>query len=60
MSTPSYSPFTEQQFDTYLLESEEITGPFRYIRTWEKIDEHSIRSLLPEATCESLGPKPIS
>ncbi|CAK9030455.1 unnamed protein product [Durusdinium trenchii] len=31
VSTPSYSPFTERQFDTYLLESEHITGPFRYI-----------------------------
>ncbi len=31
VSTPTYSPFTEKQFDTYLLESENITGPFRYI-----------------------------
>jgi len=31
ISTPTHSPFTTQQFDTYLLESESITGPFKYI-----------------------------
>lgn len=31
ISTPTFSPFTEKQFDTYFLESESITGPFRYI-----------------------------
>merc|ERR1711904_73945 len=31
ISTPTFSPFTEKQFDTYFLESENITGPFRYI-----------------------------
>ncbi|CAE7243274.1 unnamed protein product [Symbiodinium sp. CCMP2592] len=31
ISTPTFSPFTKKQFDTYLLESPNITGPFRYI-----------------------------
>jgi len=31
ISTPTYSPFTEKQFDTYFLEAATITGPFRYI-----------------------------
>ncbi|CAJ1405166.1 unnamed protein product [Effrenium voratum] len=31
ISTPTYSPFTTKQFDTYFLESPNITGPFRYI-----------------------------
>ncbi|CAE7286148.1 unnamed protein product [Symbiodinium microadriaticum] len=31
ISTPTFSPFTTKQFDTYLLESPSITGPFRYI-----------------------------
>ena len=31
ISTPTFSPFTTKQFDTYLLESPNITGPFRYI-----------------------------
>jgi len=31
ISTPTFSPFTEKQFDTYFLESENIIGPFRYI-----------------------------
>ncbi|CAE7566571.1 unnamed protein product, partial [Symbiodinium sp. CCMP2456] len=31
ISTPTFSPFTKKQFDTYLLESPSITGPFRYI-----------------------------
>lgn len=31
VSTPTFSPFTTRQFDTYLLEGEAITGPFRLI-----------------------------
>mmetsp|Transcript_88696 Transcript_88696/g.286580 ORF Transcript_88696/g.286580 Transcript_88696/m.286580 type:complete len:333 (-) Transcript_88696:248-1246(-) len=31
VSTPTWSPFTTREFDTYLLESEHIHGPFRYI-----------------------------
>eukprot|EP00929_Paragymnodinium_shiwhaense_P100045 TRINITY_DN62068_c0_g1_i1.p1 TRINITY_DN62068_c0_g1~~TRINITY_DN62068_c0_g1_i1.p1 ORF type:complete len:496 (-),score=18.09 TRINITY_DN62068_c0_g1_i1:40-1527(-) len=31
VSTPTLSPFTEKTFDTYLLESKHITGPFHYI-----------------------------
>ncbi|CAK0876915.1 unnamed protein product [Prorocentrum cordatum] len=31
ISTPTFSPFTEEEFDTYFLESEGITGPFSYI-----------------------------
>lgn len=31
ISTPTYSPYTEKQFDTYFLESESITGPFVYV-----------------------------
>jgi len=31
ISTPTYSPYTEKQFDTYFLESESITGPFSYV-----------------------------
>ena len=31
VSTPTFSPFTTRQFDTYFLESANITGPFRYI-----------------------------
>ena len=31
VSTPTYSPITVEPFDTYFLESDNITGPFRYI-----------------------------
>ena len=31
ISTPTFSPFTEKQFDTYFLESPNLTGPFSLI-----------------------------
>ena len=31
VSTPTYSPYTVLQFDTYLLESDSLTGPFSYV-----------------------------
>jgi len=31
ISTPTFSPFTERQFDTYLLESSSLTGPFSMV-----------------------------
>ena len=31
ISTPTFSPYTVKQFDTYFLESDSLTGPFRLI-----------------------------
>ena len=31
VSTPTFSPYTTEQFDTYLLEADSMEGPFRYI-----------------------------
>ena len=31
VSTPTYSPYTVLQFDTYILESDNLTGPWSYV-----------------------------
>ena len=31
VSTPTFSPYTDKQFDTYILESDTITGPFKLV-----------------------------
>jgi len=31
VSTPTFTPYTTQQFDTYFLEADSITGPFRMV-----------------------------
>ena len=41
ISTPSFSPYTTKQFDTYFLESDRMTGPFSLV--------HYMREFGPEA-----------
>ena len=41
ISTPSFTPYTNKQFDTYFLESDRMTGPFKLV--------HYMREFGPEA-----------
>ena len=41
ISTPSFTPYTTKQFDTYFLESDSMTGPFKLV--------HYMREFGPEA-----------
>mmetsp|Transcript_14202 Transcript_14202/g.31471 ORF Transcript_14202/g.31471 Transcript_14202/m.31471 type:complete len:179 (-) Transcript_14202:80-616(-) len=57
VSTPTYSPFTEQQFDTYLLESENITGPFRYISYLREFGPQAYFVNIPSKFVGDFNPK---
>merc|ERR1711920_1092934 len=58
ISTPTNSPFTEDDFDTYILESDTITGPFSYVTYMRRFGPHSYFVNIPSKfVASSIDPK---
>lgn len=44
VSTPTFSPSTVLQFDTYMLESDTMTGPFSLVTYLSEVGQHTYPS----------------
>jgi hypothetical protein len=47
VSTPTFTPYTTKQFDTYMLESDAMTGPFRLVTYLSEASVTSVSQCCP-------------